>query len=161
MWRNKNPYTLLTGVQFVLALYKISCMINNWILGMLPPQMYTIIGVNQELVSSVYINSSTNQFLQNCTLRYYTALKKNYCNMPQVFFFNWKIKLYILFMGFSPWTIILEWFVILSSSGPHLSQLFTMIHPSWVALNSMAHSFIELCKTLYHDEMTLHMDIIR
>ena len=83
MWRNKNPYTLLTGVQLVLALYKISCMTNNWILGMLPPQMYTIIGVNQELVSSVYINSSTNQFWHNCTPRCYTALKKNYCNVKK------------------------------------------------------------------------------
>ena len=45
---------------------------------------YQIIGVNQELVSLVYIDSSTNQFWHNCTLRCYTALKKNYCNMPQV-----------------------------------------------------------------------------
>ena len=33
-----------------------------------------------------------------------------------------------------------------------LSELFTMIHPSWMALNSMAHSFIELLKPLYHNK---------
>ena len=32
------------------------------------------------------------------------------------------------------------------------SELFTMIHPSWVALHSRAHSFIELHKPLCHDK---------
>ena len=31
-----------------------------------------------------------------------------------------------------------------------LSELFTMIHPSWLALHSMAHSFIELNKAAVH-----------
>ena len=31
-----------------------------------------------------------------------------------------------------------------------LSELSTMTHPSWVALNGMAHSFIELDKALVH-----------
>ena len=31
-----------------------------------------------------------------------------------------------------------------------LSELSTMNHPSWVALHSMAHSFIELDKTVIH-----------
>ena len=30
-----------------------------------------------------------------------------------------------------------------------LSELFTVTHPPWVALCSMAHSFIELCKPLW------------
>ena len=33
-----------------------------------------------------------------------------------------------------------------------LSELFTMTLPSWVALHSMAHRFIELCKPLHHDK---------
>ena len=31
-----------------------------------------------------------------------------------------------------------------------LSELSTMTHPSWVALHSMAHGFIELEKTVVH-----------
>ena len=31
-----------------------------------------------------------------------------------------------------------------------LSELSTMTHPSWVALHSMAHSFIELDKAVVH-----------
>ena len=31
-----------------------------------------------------------------------------------------------------------------------LSELSTMTHLSWVALSSMTHSFIELCKPLHH-----------
>ena len=35
--------------------------------------------------------------------------------------------------------------------GSHgLSELSTMTRPSWVALNNMAHSFIELYKTVVH-----------
>ena len=46
---------------------------------------------------------------------------------------------------------ILKWFAILFSRGPHLSELSTMTRrPSWVALHSMAHSFIELDKTVVH-----------
>ena len=41
---------------------------------------------------------------------------------------------------------ILEWFAIPSFSGPVLSELSTMTHPSWVALHGMPHSFIELRK---------------
>ena len=33
-----------------------------------------------------------------------------------------------------------------------LSELFTMTHPSWVALHGMAHSFIGLCKSLCHGQ---------
>ena len=37
-----------------------------------------------------------------------------------------------------------------------LSELFTMTHPSWVALHSMAHNFIELHKPLRHDKAVIH-----
>ena len=36
-----------------------------------------------------------------------------------------------------------------------LSELSTMIHPSWVALHSMAHSFVELHKPLGHDKAVI------
>ena len=41
---------------------------------------------------------------------------------------------------------ILEWLAIPSPVDHILSELSTMTHPCWVALHSMAHSFIELCK---------------
>ena len=37
-----------------------------------------------------------------------------------------------------------------------LSELFTMTHPSWVALHGMAHSFTELCKPLCHNKALIH-----
>ena len=37
-----------------------------------------------------------------------------------------------------------------------LSELFTMIHPSWVALHGTAHSFIELHKPYRHDKAVIH-----
>ena len=45
---------------------------------------------------------------------------------------------------------ILKWFAIPISIGPLLSELSTMTHLSWVALNGMAHSFIELDKPVFH-----------
>ena len=57
--------------------------------------------------------------------------------------------LYILFMGFSRQ----EYWSGLPFPSPvnHvLSELSTMTHPSWVALHSMAHSFIELDKAVVH-----------
>ena len=35
------------------------------------------------------------------------------------------------------------------------TELFTIIHPSWVDLHSMAHSFIELCKPLHHNKAVI------
>ena len=37
-----------------------------------------------------------------------------------------------------------------------LSELFTMTRPSWVALHSLTHSFIELCKPLHHNKALIH-----
>ena len=57
--------------------------------------------------------------------------------------------LFILFMGFSRqecWSALP-----FSSLVDHiLSELSTITHPSWVALLDMAHSFIELDKTVIH-----------
>ena len=46
---------------------------------------------------------------------------------------------------------ILMLFAISFSSGPWLSKLSTMTHPSWVALHGMTHSFIELHKAVSHE----------
>ena len=57
--------------------------------------------------------------------------------------------LFILFMGFSRqeyWS----GFPFHSPVDYVLSELFTMTHPSWVALHGMAHSFIELDKGVVH-----------
>ena len=56
---------------------------------------------------------------------------------------------FILFMGFSSQ----EYWSGLPFPSPKdhvLSELSTMIHPSWVALHGMAHSFIELDKAVVH-----------
>ena len=43
-----------------------------------------------------------------------------------------------------------------SSSKPSLYTCRFMTCPSWVALHGMAHSFINLCKPLYHDKAVIH-----
>ena len=45
---------------------------------------------------------------------------------------------------------ILKWFAIPFSSGPCLAELSTMTCPSWVALHSVAHSFIESDNAVVH-----------
>ena len=61
------------------------------------------------------------------------------------------IFLFILFMGFSwqeYWSGL--WF---PTPVDHiLSELFTVTHPSWVSLHSMAHSFIELLMPFHHNQ---------
>ena len=42
-----------------------------------------------------------------------------------------------------------------------LSELSAMTHPSWVALHSMARSFIDLLKSLHHDKAVIHEGAIR
>ena len=45
---------------------------------------------------------------------------------------------------------MLKWFAIPFSSGPNSVDCSTMTRPSWVALHSMAHTFIELDKAVVH-----------
>ena len=66
----------------------------------------------------------------------------------------------ILFMGYS-WQ---EYWGGLPFSPPVdcvLSELFTMTRPSWVALHSMAHNFIELCKHLHHNKAMIHEGVTK
>ena len=51
---------------------------------------------------------------------------------------------------------ILELFAIPSSCGHVLTELFTIIQLSWVALHGMAHSIIELHEHLCHDKAVIH-----
>ena len=46
---------------------------------------------------------------------------------------------------------ILEWVAFPSPTDHIFSELFIMTHPSWVALHSMAYSFIDFCKPLHHN----------
>ena len=55
----------------------------------------------------------------------------------------------MLFMGFSRQEYLSG--LLFPSPVDHiLSELFTMTHPSWVALHGMAHTFIELDKAVVH-----------
>ena len=87
-----------------------------------------------------------------------------FCSSPVAFDTFWPGRLifwchmflpFILFMGFS-WQ---EYWCGLPFSlpGDHaLSELLTMTHPLWMALNRMARSFIELHKPLCHDEVVIY-----
>ena len=57
--------------------------------------------------------------------------------------------LFILFMGFSRQACLIG-FPFPSPVNHILSELSTMTHPSWVALHSMAHSFIKIHKAMIH-----------
>ena len=62
---------------------------------------------------------------------------------------SWHTTLFIVFMGFSRqeyWS----GFPFPSPVDHVLSEVSTMTRPSWVALNGMAHSFIELDKAVIH-----------
>ena len=48
-------------------------------------------------------------------------------------------------------TWVLEWVAFPSPVGHILSELFIMMHPSWVVLHGMSYSFIDLCKPLHHN----------
>ena len=63
--------------------------------------------------------------------------------------------LFILFMGFlrqEYWSDL----PFLSLVNHILSELFTVTCPSWVALQVMAHSFIELLKLFHHSKAVIH-----
>ena len=55
----------------------------------------------------------------------------------------------ILFMGFS-WQKYWSVLPFPPPVDPVLSEFFTKTHPSWLVIQGMAHSFIELCKPLCH-----------
>ena len=63
--------------------------------------------------------------------------------------------LFILLMGFSQQEY---WNNFLFPPPMHhvFSKLFIMTHLFWVALQSMLHSFIELCKPLHQDKVAIH-----
>ena len=115
---------LLTASDFT----SITSHIHNWVLLLLLLHLFIPSGVISPLISK-------------STLGTY---------WPGEFIFQCPIFLpFILFMGISRQ----EYWSALSFHSPvdHiLSELCTMTHPSWVALQGMAHSFIELDKAMFH-----------
>ena len=111
-----------------LAFTSITSHIHNWVLFSLWLHPFILSGVISPLISSsilgtYHLGSSSFSVLSFC--------------------------LFILFMGFSRQ----EYWNGLPFPSPvdHvLSELSSMTHPSWVALHSMAHSFIELDKAVIH-----------
>ena len=65
------------------------------------------------------------------------------------------LGVFIQFMGFSP-QVYWSGLPFPSPMYHILSELFTTTLLFWVALQSMAHSFIELCKPLHHDKAVVH-----
>ena len=100
--------------------------IHNWVLFLLWLHLFILSGV----ISPLFSNSILGTY------------------GPREFFFQCHtFFLFILFMGFSRQ----EYWSGLPFPPPvdHvLSELSTMTHPSWVALHSIAHSYIELDKTM-------------
>ena len=102
--------------------------IHNWVLFLLCPCLFIFSGVLSPLFSSnilctTDLESSSFSITSDC--------------------------LFILFMGFSRQEL---WSGLpLPSPVDHvLSELSNMTHPSWAALHSMGHSFIELDKAVVH-----------
>ena len=62
---------------------------------------------------------------------------------------------FIQFMRFS-WPLYWSSLPFPSPVDHILSELSAMTHPSWVALHSMTHSFVEIYKPLCHDKAVIH-----
>ena len=93
-----------------------------------------------DLVSSLFLEL----FLHSFPIAYWAPT-----NLESSYFSIISFCLFIPFVGFSRQ----EYWSGLPFPSPvdHvLSELSTMTHPSWVALNGMAHSFIELDKAVIH-----------
>ena len=106
----------------------ITCHIHNWVLFLLWLHPFILSGVISSLISSGILG----------TYR------------PGEFIFQYPIFLPFHTAHGVFKAGMLKWFAIPFSSGPHFSELSTMTRPSWVALHSMAHSFIELDKAVVH-----------
>ena len=83
-------------------------------------------------------------FLCSSSVAYWTPTKRGSSSFSVISFF-----LFIRFMEFSRQEC-LSGLPFPSPVDHVLSQLSTMIYPSWVALPGMAHSFIELDKAVVH-----------
>ena len=66
---------------------------------------------------------------------------------------------YIQFMGFS-WQVYYGGLPFPSPVDHILSELSTITCPSWVTLQGMVHSFIELCKILHHNKAVIHEGVL-
>ena len=102
--------------------------IHNWVLFLLWLHLFILSGVISPLISSSILGTY----------------------WPGEFIFQRRIFLPFHTVHGVLKARILKWFATPFSSGPLLSELSTMTHPSWVALHGMAHSFIELHKAVLH-----------
>ena len=110
-------------------LASITSHIHNWLLFLLWLRLFSLSGVISPLISSSILRTyQPGEFIFQCPI-----------------FFPFHTVHGVLKAG------ILKWFAIPFSGGPHLSELSTMTCLSWVALQGMAHSFIELDKAEVHE----------
>ena len=125
------------------------CFLQHWSL-LLPPDTSTA-------ESCFHFDPDASFFLEllviapcSYTVMYWTPSILGGSSFSFISFF-----LFILFMGFSQQ----EYWSVLPFPLPvdhNLSELFTMTHPSWVALHGMAHSFIELRGPFHCNKAVIH-----
>ena len=95
-------------------------------------------------------HAASSFFLHSSPVAYWTPSNLG-DSSPSIISFS----LFTLFMGFSQQEDCSG--LPFSPSVNHIvSELFTMTHPSWVALQGIAHSFTELCKPLHHNKAVIH-----
>ena len=102
--------------------------IHNWVLFSLWLHLFILSGVISPLISSCVLGTyRPGEFIFQCPI---------FLPFPTI---HGVLKVRIL-----------KWFACPSPVDHVFSELYTMTHPSWVALHSMAHSFLELDKTVVH-----------
>ena len=121
-----KPRSLAVQVDSLLSeLYESPSHIHKWVLFSLWLHLFIFFGVISLFFSSSILGTYwPGEFIFQCCYLFFFF---SYCHVVL------KAR-------------ILKWFPF--SSGPHLSELSTMTHPSCVAPHSMAHSFLELDKAV-------------
>ena len=116
------------------------CSLQHWILflslAISTPGCYFLFGSVSSFLLELFLHSSPVAYWASTDLGSSSFSVISFC-------------LFILFMGFSrqkSWSGL----PVPSPLKQVLSELSTMTHPSWVALQVMAHSFIELDKAVVH-----------
>ena len=100
--------------------------IHNWMLFLLWLHLFILFGVISPLISSSTLGTyQLGEFIFQCPIL---------------------LSFHTVHGVLKPRT--LKWFAILFSSGPCFVRTLHHDHPSWVALQGMAHSFLELDKSV-------------
>ena len=117
-------------------LASITSPIHNWVLFLLWLHIFILSGVISPLISSSILGTSRpGQFIFQCPI--FFPFHSVYGRMN------------VLKAG------ILKWFAILFSSGPHFVRTLHY-HLSWVALQGMVLSFVELHMPFHQDNAVIH-----